>query len=91
MRRNIKPLLFILLCLTGTRAAYAYDIAVDNADGITIYYNFINNETELEVTSYKRMKRTEKVGNFVISYKYYNRDGTEKENDRGKYKASLYR
>ena len=79
MRRNIKPLFFILLCLTGTRAAYAYDIAVDNADGITIYYNFINNETELEVTSYKRMKRTEKVGNFVISYKYYNRDGTEKE------------
>ena len=30
---------------------YAYDIAVINEDGIGIYYNFINNGTELEVTS----------------------------------------
>ncbi|MBO4564180.1 MAG: leucine-rich repeat domain-containing protein, partial [Bacteroidaceae bacterium] len=26
------------------------DIAVKNADGVTIYYNYINNNTELEVT-----------------------------------------
>ncbi len=30
--------------------ASAYDIAVENSDGVTIYYNYINNTTELEVT-----------------------------------------
>lgn len=30
--------------------ASAYDIAVANADGVTIYYNYYNNGTELEVT-----------------------------------------
>ena len=30
--------------------ASAHDIAVKNADGVTIYYNYINNGTELEVT-----------------------------------------
>ena len=30
--------------------ASAYDIEVKNADGKTIYYNYINNGTELEVT-----------------------------------------
>ena len=29
---------------------FAYDIAVENADGVTIYYNYTNNGTELEVT-----------------------------------------
>ena len=28
----------------------AHDIEVQNADGVTIYYNYINNGTELEVT-----------------------------------------
>ena len=39
----------MLLCMFGAKA-YAYDIAVNNADGVTIYYNYINNEKELEVT-----------------------------------------
>ena len=30
--------------------AYAYDIAVENADGKTIYYNYINEGREWEVT-----------------------------------------
>jgi hypothetical protein len=30
--------------------AYAHNIEVKNADGVTIYYNFINNNTELAVT-----------------------------------------
>ena len=30
--------------------AYAYDIAVENADGVTIYYNYYNEGKELEVT-----------------------------------------
>ena len=31
--------------------SYAHDIEVANSDGVTIYYNWINNNTELEVTS----------------------------------------
>ena len=40
----------MLLCMFGAKAS-AYDIAVDNAEGVTIYYNYINDGTELEVTS----------------------------------------
>ena len=29
---------------------FAHDIEVKNADGVTIYYNYINNRTELEVS-----------------------------------------
>ena len=36
--------------MAGTKA-FAYDIAVKNADGVTIYYNYINDEKELEVTN----------------------------------------
>lgn len=32
--------------------ALAYDIAIENSDGVTIYYNYINDATELEVTRY---------------------------------------
>ena len=42
-------LLILVLSIFGTKA-YAYDIAVKNADGVTIYYNYINNGAELEVT-----------------------------------------
>ncbi len=43
-------LLLLLISFTGAKT-YAYDIAVANADGVTIYYNYINDGTELEVTS----------------------------------------
>ena len=36
----------ILLSMVGTNTL-AYDIAVENADGITIYYNYFNNGKEL--------------------------------------------
>ena len=42
-------LLLLLISFTGAKT-YAYDIAVANADGVTIYYNYINDGTELEVT-----------------------------------------
>lgn len=42
-------LLAILLSMFGTKVV-AYDIEVKNADGVTIYYNYINDGTELEVT-----------------------------------------
>lgn len=44
-------LLVVLLSMTSYNSyAYDYDIAVENTDGVTIYYNFINEGTELEVT-----------------------------------------
>jgi len=42
-------LLVVLMSMVGTNVSAA-DIAVDNTDGVTIYYNFINDATELEVT-----------------------------------------
>ena len=41
-------LLFVMMVLPFM--ASAHDIEVQNADGVTIYYNYINNGTELEVT-----------------------------------------
>ena len=50
MKQNVLSVLFIMLMSMVGVKAYAYDIAVENDDGVTIYYNYINNGTELEVT-----------------------------------------
>lgn len=42
-------LLAILISMMGGKA-FAHDIEAKNADGIMIYYNWINNNTELEVS-----------------------------------------
>ena len=49
---NVTILLIIFLSMFGAKAyAYdVYDIAVENADGVMIYYNYINDGKELEVT-----------------------------------------
>ena len=44
-----KQLRFILMMLMPLVAS-AHDIEVQNADDVTIYYNYINDSTELEVT-----------------------------------------
>ena len=46
MKKQLLLLAMILLPLVAS----AHDIEVQNADGKTIYYNYINNGTELEVT-----------------------------------------
>ena len=46
---KITVLLAVLLSMVGAKS-FAYDIAVANADGVTIYYNYIKYKTELEVT-----------------------------------------
>ena len=46
----ITILLTVLMSMVGAKA-FAYDIEVENADGVTIYYNYINDGRELEVTS----------------------------------------
>ena len=45
MKKHLLLFAMILLPLVAS----AYDIEVQNADGVTIYYNYINNGTELEV------------------------------------------
>ena len=67
-QQNIKFLLALLISMLGVKAS-AHDIEVANADGVTIYYNFINNNTELAVsyrgTSYSQYSN-EYSGNVVI-------------------------
>ena len=48
-RISISFLLTLFMSMMGVNA-FAYDIRVQNADGATIYYNYINDNTELEVT-----------------------------------------
>ena len=43
-----KILLAMLMSMMGINV-FAYDIEVKNADGVTIYYNYINDGKELEV------------------------------------------
>lgn len=63
MKQLKKILLFTMLMgIVGTKV-YAYDIEAKNEDGVTIYYNWINDKTELEVT---RRFSSDYSGNIVI-------------------------
>lgn len=48
---NIKFLFIVFMSMYGTKAV-AFDMAIKNADSIVIFYNYINNDKELEVTCY---------------------------------------
>ena len=45
-----KKITLLFALMLSTLMVSAHDIEVQNADGVTIYYNYINNGTELEVT-----------------------------------------
>ena len=45
-----KRFLLSLLAILANISIYAHDIAVANEDGVTIYYRYVNNNTELAVT-----------------------------------------
>ena len=65
---NITSLLIVLLSMIGLNAS-AHDIEVKNGGGVTIYYNYINDNTELEVTyrgTYVFDYLNEYTGNVVI-------------------------
>ncbi len=51
MKKQLLLFLMTIFMSMGVETASAYDIAVANQDGVTIYYNYINNGTELAVTS----------------------------------------
>ena len=57
-------LMALMMCFVCNEA-YAYDFAVENADGVTIYYNYINGGRELEVT-YKERYEEDYSGSVVI-------------------------
>jgi hypothetical protein len=58
-------LLTALLSMVGI-PVLAYDIAVENEDGITIYYSWTNNHTELAVSRGIFFISEENNGNLVI-------------------------
>ena len=67
-KNNITFLLTALLSMVGARAL-AHDIEVENADGKTIYYRWVNNQTELAVSyrgSNSSLDYNEYSGNVVI-------------------------
>ena len=73
---TIQRTLTFLFALLISMAAAAHDIEVANSDGVTIYYTYINNNSELEVsyrgTSYSAYS-DEYSGRVVIpSSVYYN-------------------
>ena len=53
----LSSLLAMFVIMTSIEV-YAYDIAVENEDGITIYYNFYNEDQELEVAQNPENKYT---------------------------------
>ncbi|UKK48490.1 leucine-rich repeat domain-containing protein [Prevotella sp. E9-3] len=68
-------LLFALMLLP--LVVSAHEIEVKNTDGVTIYYNYINNATELEVT-YKGYYPDSYQGNVVIPEEVTYMDKTRK-------------
>lgn len=61
----ITILLTILMSMVGI-ISFAHDIAVKNTDGITIYYSWSNNKTELAVSYRGSGYIDECIGNVVI-------------------------
>lgn len=59
---KLSFLVTILMCIASTKAS-AYDIEEKNSDGVTIYYNYINDGTELMVTY--QIKR---ISNYGVPY-----------------------
>ena len=62
MKQNyiFKRMLSVVLLLLASTLSWAYDFEAMNADGVTIYYNLINNKTEAEVT-YSSSKYSKKI------------------------------
>ena len=70
----MKKQLLLLVLILLPMVASAYDIAVENAEGITIYYSYINNGTELQVT-YKSWSAHQSTLGSKYTYTYYGYEG----------------
>ena len=69
MKNSLRTFLLIMLLSIVRFNTFAYDIAVKNEDGVTIYYNYINDGAELEVTNDLYSNFNDYVGNIVIPEK----------------------
>ena len=67
MKKQLLLFAMILLPLVAS----AYDIAVENADGVTIFYNYTNDGKELEVTAQGIYSRTIHDSHFNRDYIHY--------------------
>ena len=65
MKRNEKRIITMMLVFFTCIKSFAYDVEIKNEDGITIYYNYINDSKELEVT-YKSSDSGSYSGNVSI-------------------------
>ena len=63
-KQHLRILLLLILSISFSKS-YAYDIAVANADGEIIYYNIINDGSELEVT-YNTTSYNSYYGSIII-------------------------
>ena len=86
---SLSILLTLLMSMAGIKA-YAYDIAVENADGVTIYYNYYNEGKELEVTflssnDYYQDNKYAYVDNVVIPEEVTYLNRTRKVTSIGRY------
>ena len=84
MKKQLLLFAMILLPLVAS----AHDIEVKNADGVTIYYNYFNNGTELEVTfrgSNRLSALGEYQGNVVIPKEVTYMNRTRKVTSIGNY------
>ena len=61
---RLSILLTVVLSMSGLNVS-AYDIAVNNANGVTVFYNFYHEGKELEVT-YDDISQKPYTGNVVI-------------------------
>ena len=79
----ISFILILLSSIVGVKA-FAYDIAVENADGVIIYYNYINDGIDLEVT-HQEYDRSLYSGNVVIPEEVTYMNRTKKVTSIGAY------
>ena len=77
-------MLTILMSMVGTKAL-AYDIAVENADGVTIYYNYLNDGKELEVTYLYKAHQSYYCSSLVIPDEVTYMNRTRKVTSIGEY------
>ena len=93
MKQFILSILLTLLMSTAGINAFAYDIAVENADGVTIYYNYYKEGKELQVTylnsnnSYQDNKNAY-IDNVVIPEEVMYMNRTRKVTSIGEYAFS---
>ena len=77
-----KQILFTIPAFLFSLVSYSYDIEVANADGVTIYYEYINDSTELGVTG-PGIHSDRYMGKIVIPEEVTYGDKTYKVTDIG--------